>query len=120
VRESRFFFSDEVAACVEWQFASNGAAIRQPLLVVEGGDGRHAGLLSQQVTEVTKTLLPRAEVVLIPGSNHMVPLQEPVAPGEALANFGPQASHWERRPHDATRMCRASRNSDRRDATGDH
>ena len=60
---------------------------RQPVLVVEGGDGRRVGLLSQQVTEVTVTLLPQAEVVLIPRSNHMVPLQEPDALGEALASF---------------------------------
>jgi hypothetical protein len=32
-------------------------------------------------------LLPQAEVVLIPGSKHLVPLPEPDALGEALAKF---------------------------------
>jgi pimeloyl-ACP methyl ester carboxylesterase len=87
LRESRFFFNDEVPACMEWQFEANVAEITQPVLVVEREEGRHADLLSQQVTEVTTTLLPQAEVVLIPRSNHMLPLQEPEALGEALAEF---------------------------------
>jgi len=87
VRESSFFFRDEVPACMQWQFGSTAAVIRQPVLVLEGGDGRKAGLLSQQVTEVTTTLLPQAEVALIEGTNHMLPLQDPDALGEALARF---------------------------------
>jgi pimeloyl-ACP methyl ester carboxylesterase len=102
VRESRFFFSDEVPACMEWQFESNVAEIRQPVLVVEGEDGRHAGLLSQQVTEVTTTLLPQAEVVLIPRSNHMLPLQEPDALGEALGSFARRHPIAASKPDDAT------------------
>ena len=87
VRESSFFFRDEVAACLQWQFVSNGEPIRQPALILEGGDGRKAGLLSQQVTEVSTTLLPRAEVALIANTNHMLPLQDPDALGEAIASF---------------------------------
>ena len=45
VRESRFFFSDEVPACVEWQFGLNVAEISQPVLVVEGEDGRQRGVV---------------------------------------------------------------------------
>jgi pimeloyl-ACP methyl ester carboxylesterase len=86
VRESSFFFSDEVPACMEWQFEST-ASIRQPVLVLEGGDGRKVGLLSQQVTAVTTTLLPHTEIALIADTNHMLPLQDPDALGEALASF---------------------------------
>jgi pimeloyl-ACP methyl ester carboxylesterase len=86
VRESAFFFRDEVPACMQWQFESVGA-ISQPVLVVEGGEGRTLGLLSQQVTERTVTLLPQAEVTLIEGTNHMLPLQDPDGLGQALASF---------------------------------
>jgi pimeloyl-ACP methyl ester carboxylesterase len=87
VRESSFFFRDEVPACLQWQLGSTEVPIRQPVLILEGGDGRKAGLLSQQVTEATTTLLPQAEVALIANSNHMLPLQDPDALGEAVARF---------------------------------
>ena len=87
VRESSFFFRDEVPACLEWQFVSTEEPIPQPVLILEGEDGRKAGLLSQQVTEISTTLLPRAEVALIPNTNHMLPLQDPDALGEAIARF---------------------------------
>ena len=44
VRESSFFFRDEVPACLQWQFVSTKEPIRQPVLVLEGGDGRKVGL----------------------------------------------------------------------------
>ena len=87
VRESSFFFRDEVPACLQWQFVSTEEPIRQPVLILEGGDGRKVGLLSQQVTEVSTTLLPRAEVALIANTDHMLPLQDPEALGEAIASF---------------------------------
>jgi hypothetical protein len=46
VRESSFFFRDEVPACLQWQFVSTEEPIRQPVLILEGGDGRKVGLLS--------------------------------------------------------------------------
>jgi pimeloyl-ACP methyl ester carboxylesterase len=87
VRESSFFFKDEVPACLQWQLGPTAVPIRQPVLILEGGDGRKIGLLSQQVTEVTTTLLPQAEVALIADTNHMLPLQDPEALGEAVASF---------------------------------
>jgi pimeloyl-ACP methyl ester carboxylesterase len=44
-------------------------------------------MFPQQVTEVTTTLLPQAEVALIADTNHMLPLQDPDALGEAVASF---------------------------------
>jgi pimeloyl-ACP methyl ester carboxylesterase len=72
---------------MQWQFGSTEVPIRQPVLILEGGDGRKVGLLSQQVTEMTTTLLPQAEVALIADTNHMLPLQDPDALGEAIASF---------------------------------
>jgi pimeloyl-ACP methyl ester carboxylesterase len=86
IRESQFFFRDEVPACMEWQFVATGA-ISQPVLVVEGADGRKLSTLSRQVTERATTLLPQAEVVLIEDTNHMLPLQDPDALAQALAGF---------------------------------
>ncbi len=89
VRESSFFFRDEVRAAMEWQFGPTEAACigQKPVLIVEGGDGRRLGSLSQQVTELGAALLPQAEVALIDGANHMLPLQDPNTLGKAVANF---------------------------------
>ena len=88
VRESRFFFRDEVPAAMQWKFeAAEVARIRQPVLIVEGGEGRKLGLLSQQMTEVVMTLLPQAEFAMIEGVNHLMPLQDPDAVGRVIADF---------------------------------
>jgi pimeloyl-ACP methyl ester carboxylesterase len=88
VRESRFFFRDEVPATLQWKFGSAEAArIRQPVLIVEGGEGRKHGLLSQQVTELAVALLPQAEFAMIEGVNHLMPLQDPDAVGRVIAGF---------------------------------
>jgi len=93
VAESAYFFRDEIPAVQRWQFDAFDT-ITQPVLVVEGGDGRRVGPASQQLTERVTSLLPQAEVVLIEGTNHMVPLQDPDALGRAIAGFA--AGH--RRP----------------------
>jgi hypothetical protein len=36
---------------------------------------------------MSTTLLPQAEVALIANTNHMLPLQDPEALGEAIASF---------------------------------
>lgn len=89
VRESSFFFRDEVQAAMQWQFGPTEAARvgQKPVLMVEGGEGRKLGLLSHQVTELATPLLPQAEVALIDGANHMLRLQNPNALGEAVAKF---------------------------------
>jgi len=86
--EARYFFGEEVPACLQWQFGPDDAArVRQPVLIVEGAAGRQEGPLSQQVTEAAVRLFPRAEVALIEAANHLVPLQEPEALGQVLAAF---------------------------------
>jgi len=86
VRESSFFFRDEVPAAMQWQIGALDSIV-QPVLVVEGGEGRTLGPLSQQVTERVTALFPQAEVALIEGTNHMVPLQDPDALGHVIARF---------------------------------
>ena len=72
----------------EAQFAATDAArVRQPVLVVEGGDGPGAGPLSRQITERATALLPHAEVAIIDRVNHAMPLQDPDAIGRTIAAF---------------------------------
>lgn len=88
VAQSKYFFQEEVPAAMQWQFSDEKAAtVRQPVLVIEGAAGRDEGPLSQQVTELTAKLLPQSEVLLIQGSNHMLPLQDPEALGTAIKKF---------------------------------
>jgi 3-oxoadipate enol-lactonase len=52
LEECRFFFGNEVPAVMQWQFETTSPEpSRLPVLIVEGGAGRHAGPLRQQVTE---------------------------------------------------------------------
>ena len=77
VRESRFFFRDEcLPPCSGSLEQPKPLRILQPVLIVEGGEGRKHGLLSQQVTELAMTLLPQAEFAMIEGVNHLMPLQD--------------------------------------------
>ncbi len=88
VQESSFFFRDEVPAAMQWRFGTHEAArIQQPVLIVEGGEGRKQGLLSEQVTELALKLLPHAEVALIEGVNHLLPLQNPDNVAQVVGDF---------------------------------
>ena len=88
LRESTFFFRDEVPACMQWQFSpADASRIRQSVLILEGAEGRKQGPFSEQVTELALKLLPHAEVAVIEGTNHMMPLQDPDGVGRAIASF---------------------------------
>jgi pimeloyl-ACP methyl ester carboxylesterase len=92
LRESAFFFRDEIRAVLESQFGEDEAQrIHQPVLVVEGGE-QPARLvdLARQITERATVLLPHAQVVSIEGVSHMMPLQDPDAVGRAIATFARQ------------------------------
>ena len=88
VREAAFFFRDEIPALLESRFgAAEAARVRQPILIVEGGESARLGPLSGQITALATTLLPHAEVATIAGVNHQMPLQDPDAVGRAIAAF---------------------------------
>ena len=98
--ECRFFFRNEVPAVMRWQFDATAAEhIRVPVLIV-GAAGRHAGPLSQQVTEAASTLFPAAEVRLVDNTTHLMPLQAPEELGRVLALFARR--HGCGRTEDAT------------------
>jgi len=89
IRESAFFFRDEIRAVLESPFGPVEAAkIRQPVLCIEGGaQPPHLASMSRQISERTVALLPQAEVMIIPGVNHALPLQDPEAVAKAVASF---------------------------------
>jgi pimeloyl-ACP methyl ester carboxylesterase len=88
VRDASFFFRDEMPAVLESRFgAAEAARIRQPVLIVEGGESARLGPLSGQITALATTLLSRADVLTIPGVNHQMPLQDPDAVGRVIADF---------------------------------
>ena len=74
---------------LESQFGSAEAArIRHPVLCIEGGaQPPHLTSMSRQISERTVELLPQAEVIIIPGANHALPLQDPEAAAKAIASF---------------------------------
>ena len=89
IRESAFFFRDEVRAVVEAQFESTDLArIKQPVLCLEGGSQPpRLALMARQVSARTAELLPQTQIVVIPGANHALPLQAPEAVAHEIATF---------------------------------
>jgi pimeloyl-ACP methyl ester carboxylesterase len=85
IRESAFFFADELRALWEWSFgAAEAGRISQPTLVIEGGESHLLGPM-HEIVEMLTRLLPNAETAQIAGVNHMMPLQDPDAVGRAIA-----------------------------------
>lgn len=89
IRESAYFFRDEVGAVLQFEFGTAQAAkIQQPVLCIEGGSQpAHLKAMSGQISRRTVELLPQTEVVVIPKVNHAMPLQDPAAVAEAIASF---------------------------------
>jgi pimeloyl-ACP methyl ester carboxylesterase len=88
VRESAFFFGDEVPAVLESQFGpAEAGRIVQPTLIAEGEHSARLGPLSAQITAQASRLLPHAVTAIIPGANHLMPLQEPEAVARLIQTF---------------------------------
>jgi pimeloyl-ACP methyl ester carboxylesterase len=88
IRDSGFFFRDEVGAVQQWQFdTAEAARVRQPALIVEGGESARLGPMSRQITELATWLLPHADVATIAGVNHALRLQDPDAVARLIATF---------------------------------
>ena len=88
IRESAFFFRDEISAVLESRFGEFEAVnIHQPILVVKGAENAGPDNLFHQVTELAHKLLPRAETAIVDGTNHLMPLQAPDAVGHLIQKF---------------------------------
>jgi len=90
IRESAFFFQDEVQAVMEARFdPTDTARIKQPVLCLEGGAQPTPTIaqMSRQISERTVELLPQTQVVVIPSVNHALPLQDPEAVAHSIGSF---------------------------------
>jgi len=89
IRESNYFFRDEIGAVLEFKFgAAEAARVRQPILCIEGGSQpEHLKEMSGQISRRTVELLPQTEVVIIPHVNHALPLQDPESVARVIASF---------------------------------
>ena len=93
IRQSAFFFRDEVPAVLESTFSpAQAVRIRCPVLVAEGEDSAVSGPLSQQITALATELLPHAAVMRVAGTNHMMPLQDPDSVAGLIRDFVSQQS----------------------------
>jgi pimeloyl-ACP methyl ester carboxylesterase len=93
IRQSAFFFRDEVPAVLESTFSpAQAARIRCPVLVVEGDDSAVSGPLSRQITALATELLTHAAVRRVAGTNHMMPLQDPDSVARLIQDFVNQQS----------------------------
>lgn len=89
IRESTYFFREEIRAVLEFKFdVAEAARIRQPVLCLEGGSQpEHLREMSGQISRRTVELLPQTRVAIIPDVNHALPLQDPEAVARAIASF---------------------------------
>jgi pimeloyl-ACP methyl ester carboxylesterase len=98
IQESAFFFGDEAQAVQEWSFGGAQASrIRQPALVVLGGDSAARTALFGETVERLATLLSNGRSVTLAGVDHMMPLQNPTAIARLVAEFA--------RAHSAVRVA---------------
>ncbi len=75
VRDSRFFFADEVLAVNEWVFTPIEAArVGQAVLLVLGGNSSSA---VHEIGARLADLLPQTETSVVPGGDHLLPLRDP-------------------------------------------
>jgi pimeloyl-ACP methyl ester carboxylesterase len=85
IRESAYFFADEFPAVREWAFRDgDGARIGAPTLVVAGAASRPWFL---ENVELLAKMVPGAEMVTVPGLDHVAPLARPGDLGAVIARF---------------------------------
>lgn len=83
VRESAFFFADEMRAAGAWTFGAEvGVEIKAPVLLVQGGDSPPP---THRLVAHLAGLLPDARVATVEGDNHLLPLRSPAALARLVA-----------------------------------
>ena len=88
LRQSAFFFKDEVGAAIEWTFGPDEAArIKQPMLLVMGGETATASAVPPESVGLLAGLIPHAESTVLAGATHLMPLEDPGGVARLLAEF---------------------------------
>ncbi|MFB7288785.1 alpha/beta fold hydrolase [Actinacidiphila glaucinigra] len=78
VLSGRYFFEHERAAFAAWDADAAGLeALRQPVLLVAGGEGERLDSPYRARNRALAARLARAEQVTLPGVSHAMPLEDP-------------------------------------------
>lgn len=84
VRDSRFFLTDEVVAAMEWAIDEDIAArVAAPTTFVYGA--APATKAHEETTRMLADWVPGAELVVLPGVGHAMPLEDPAAVARLVA-----------------------------------
>lgn len=82
---ARAMFDSDLPSLREWGFGpAHAAEVRQPVLYVLGGDT--LPLYRQNLAQL-RDWLPQLQSVEVPGTNHLLPVQQPVQVAELVAGF---------------------------------
>ncbi|TWF77273.1 pimeloyl-ACP methyl ester carboxylesterase [Pseudonocardia hierapolitana] len=85
VRESAYFFADEMPALLEWTFgAAEAAAVTAPTLIAHGAESRP---WFHENAEILAGLLSGAESITLPGAGHLAPQTHPAEAASVIADF---------------------------------
>jgi pimeloyl-ACP methyl ester carboxylesterase len=85
VRESAYFFADEMPALREWTFgAAEAAAVAAPTLIARGAESRP---WFRENAEILAGLLPGAETATLPAAGHLAPQTHPTDVASMIAGF---------------------------------
>jgi pimeloyl-ACP methyl ester carboxylesterase len=87
VRESAFF-PDEAAAAMEWLFGpSEAGRIKAPMLIVEGEKTAEVAVVLPESVGLLAAMIPQAEVAVLPGTSHLMPLEDPRGVARLIGDF---------------------------------
>ncbi|MFE0632241.1 alpha/beta fold hydrolase [Streptomyces sp. NPDC058864] len=88
VLSGRYFFDHERAAFAAWDADAAGLeAVRQPALLVAGGEGERLGSPYRARNRALAGRLARAEQVTLPGVSHAMPLEDPALVAWTVLDF---------------------------------
>lgn len=88
VADADTFFGQELPAVQQWSFKHQDAMhITQPVLAVVGEKSNEVSLIWNERQELLLTWLPNAEGFVLPGTTHLLHVQNPRGMAEALAAF---------------------------------
>lgn len=85
LRDSRFFLTDEVVAAMEWPIDEETAGrVTAPATLVYGAAG--ATKAHEETTRALAAWIPGAELIALPGVGHAMPLEDPAAVAQVVAD----------------------------------
>ncbi|MEN8145657.1 MAG: alpha/beta hydrolase [Gemmatimonadota bacterium] len=85
VNDARTFFEIELPALGEWAFDAHKATqIAQPILLVLGSE---SDPMFEEIGELVHSWFPQTEDHLVPGTNHLLQMQDPRSVAEGISAF---------------------------------